>query len=123
MQITKGEKLFQFVNYIVLIVLSLIFILPIFSVFSTSLVSEQEFLRRGGSFILLPESIDFSAYKLLLDRGSIIFDSYLVTIFRVTVGTFLNLIFTATLAYGLSKKKLPGRNFFITLIFITMIVQ
>ncbi|MFC5466276.1 carbohydrate ABC transporter permease [Lederbergia graminis] len=123
MKPTKGEKIFQFFNAIFLIVLSITFILPMISVLSTSFVSEQEFLRRGGSFILFPEKIDFTAYKLLLDRGSIILDAYKNTIFRVVVGTLLNVIFTATLAYGLSKKSLPGRNLFITFIFITMILS
>src|SRR5690606_33116668 len=52
----------------------------------------------------------------------IILDAYKNTIFRVVVGTLLNVIFTATLAYGLSKKSLPGRNLFITFIFITMLL-
>ena len=38
------------------------------------------------------------------------------------VGTFLNLIVTAMFAYPLSKKDLPGRSFFITMVFITMLI-
>jgi len=123
MKPTRGEQVFQVFNSTFLILLSITFILPMISVLSTSFVSEQEFLRRGGSFILFPESIDFAAYKLLLDRGSVILDAYKVTVFRVVIGTLLNVAFTATLAYGLSKKSLPGRNMFITFVFITMILS
>src|SRR5690606_41793797 len=104
MKLTKGEKIFQFFNAIFLIVLSITFILPMISVLSTSFVSEQEFLRRGGSFILFPEKIDFTAYKLLLDLGSNILDAYKNTIFRAVVVTFLKVIITALIALVSCKK-------------------
>jgi putative aldouronate transport system permease protein len=76
-----------------------------------------------GAFILIPQKIDFGAYDMLLNRGMIIYNAYKVTLFRITVGTFLNLLFTATLAYGLSRRTLPGRNGLVLIIFITMIFQ
>ncbi|HHY22654.1 MAG TPA: carbohydrate ABC transporter permease, partial [Clostridiaceae bacterium] len=100
--------------------LSLTFIVPFLIVLSTSFVSEEEVMRRGA-FILMPQKLDLTAYKMLLSGGSILFNAYKVTIFRVVVGTLLNLTFTSMLAYGLSKKNLPGRNLFITMIFITML--
>jgi putative aldouronate transport system permease protein len=39
----------------------------------------------------------------------------------VLVGTLLNLAFTATFAYALSKRDLPGRTFLTVYVFITMI--
>mgnify|MGYP001079051242 CR=1 FL=1 len=117
---TTGEKVFQIFNYIFLILLSLTFLVPFLVVLSTSFVSEAESMRRGA-FILIPQELDLTAYKMLLSRGSILFNAYKITVFRVAVGTFLNLTFTSMLAYGLSKRNLPGRNFFITLIFITML--
>lgn len=119
-KMTTGEKVFQIFNYIFLVLLSLTFLIPFLVVFSTSFVSEAEAMRRG-SFILIPQKFDLTAYKMLLSGGSILFNAYKITIFRVVVGTFLNLTFTSMLAYGLSKRNLPGRNFFITLIFITML--
>lgn len=118
-KMTKGEKAFQWFNYIFLTILTLVFLVPFLVVFSTSFVTEQEVARRGA-FILIPQDFSLTAYKMLLSRGSTLINSYKITLFRVVVGTALNLFFTSTLAYGLSKKKLPGRNFFITLIFITM---
>jgi putative aldouronate transport system permease protein len=84
-------------------------------------VSEAEVVRRG-QFILWPEQPDFSAYKTILG-SSIIGVAYLNTILRVTVGVTLNLIFTATLAYALSKKTLPGRNWITIFIFIQHILS
>lgn len=119
-KITKGEKVFEVANYTLLTLLTLAFLIPFVTVISTSFVTEAEVARRGA-FIIWPEEFNLAAYKMLLSGGSTLIKSYGVTLLRVVVGTFFNLVFTSTLAYGLSKKELPGRNFFITLIFITMI--
>lgn len=117
---TTGERIFNAFNCTLLTILSLMFLLPFISVFSTSLISMEEAMRRGA-FILIPEQIDFGAYNMLLNRGMIIYNAYKVTLFRVIVGTFLNLLFTSMLAYGLARRTLPGRNGLVLFIFLTMI--
>ena len=117
--LSRGERLFEIVNYIFLTLLSLAFVLPLVFVVSNSLVSEAEVVRRG-QFILWPEQPDLNAYKTILG-SSILGTAYLNTILRVTVGVALNLIFTATLAYALSKKTLPGRGLLTVFIFIPLI--
>ena len=106
--------------HLILIILCTIFILPFIIVLGTSFVSEQEAARRGA-FILIPQRFDITAYRILLGQGSIIYNAYKITLIRVIVGTALNLLFSSFMAYGLSKKFLPGRNTIITMIFITML--
>ncbi len=120
-RLSVGERVFQTVNYTFLTILSLVFLVPLLIIVSTSLVGENELIRRG-SFILIPEKLDVSAYKVLLSEGSSLYQAYGITILRVVVGTLLNLVFTAMLAYGLSRKTMPGRNALITLVFITMLI-
>jgi putative aldouronate transport system permease protein len=117
---TAGERTFDVFNIVLLTIVSLMFLVPFLAVLSTSFISAEESMRRGA-FVLIPEKIDFSAYDMLLNRGNIIFNAYKVTFFRVFVGTFLNLVFTATLAYGLARRTLPGRNMLVLIIFLTMI--
>ncbi|TDG00784.1 carbohydrate ABC transporter permease [Paenibacillus piri] len=117
---TAGERIFDSVNIAVLICLSLLFLIPFLAVLSTSFISAEESMRRGA-FVLIPEKIDFTAYDLLLNRGPIIYNAYKVTVFKVVAGTFLNLLFTSTLAYGLSRRHLPGKNALVLIIFLTMI--
>ena len=85
-------------------------IVPVFTVVMTSFVSEAEIARRG-TFIIIPEKFDFSAYKMLLASGKNIARAYGNTLFRVVIGTALNLVFTITLSYGLSREGLKGRTF------------
>lgn len=115
-----GDRLFDIGNVVFLALLSLVFIVPFLSVLSTSLISTEEALRRGA-FILVPEKLAFDAYALLLGRADIVVNGYKVTLFRVVAGTALSLVFTAALAYGLAKRKLPGRNGLVLFVFITMI--
>jgi len=117
---SAGERAFDALNIVVLTLLSLAFLIPFLSVLSTSLISAEEAMRRGA-FILVPERIDFGAYDMLLNRGKIIYNAYKVTLFRVVVGTLLNLLFTSMLAYGLARRTLPGRNALVLIIFLTMI--
>ena len=120
MKLSRGEKIFEVLNYVFLVVLSLFFLIPFISVLAVSFVGVEEWARRGA-FILIPEKIDLTAYKLLLNRGSIAINAYGITLFRVVVGTVLNLAFTSTLAYALARRDLPGRTFMTFLVFFTML--
>jgi putative aldouronate transport system permease protein len=120
MKLSTGEKAFDVVNYILLIFLSLLFLLPFISVVATSLISGKEYTTRG-LFILYPHNPTLAAYKMLLGQGSVVINAYGVTVARVLVGTALNLLFTFPLAYVLSKRRLYGRTFLTVLIFFTML--
>lgn len=120
MILSRNERIAKVLIYIILVALTISFLLPFIVVFSTSFVSEAEYARRGG-YILWPENFDFGAYDILLGRSSVIANAYGITLFRVVVGTFLNLVFTTMLAYVLAQRGLPGRAFLTLVIFITMI--
>ncbi len=115
-----GEDAFQLFNVLLMFIFMVIIMIPILTVIMTSFVSEAEIARRG-SFIIIPEEFDFSAYKLLWESSGNIIRAYGNTLFRVIVGTSLNLFFTITLAYGLSKRDLKGRTFLTGFFFFTMI--
>lgn len=119
-RMTKGDKIFIVLNYTVLFIFTLIIILPIFCVVMNSFVSEAEIARRGA-FILIPEQWDLTSYRTLWSSRQNLIRAYGNTLFRVIVGTVMNLIFTIALAYPLSKRDLKGRTFFNALVFFTMI--
>jgi len=120
LNLSRNEKVFLGVIYVLLLGVTLAFLLPFIIVLSTSFISEAEFARRGG-YVLFPEGIDFTAYDILFRRSRVILNAYGVTAFRVVVGTLLNLAFTVTMAYVLAQKKLPGRIPLTIFVFITMI--
>ena len=120
MYLSKGERFFEICNYIILTLVSLIFLIPFLTVLSTSFIGVEEWARRG-SFILIPEKIDFSAYKMLVGSRSIIYNAYAVTLFRTIIGTGMNLLFTTLAAYVLARRNLPGRTFLTLVVFFPMV--
>lgn len=118
-KLSRNEKIVSIFIHIMLILVTIAFVLPFIIVFSTSFISEAEYARRG--YVLFPEQIDFTAYEILFGRSKVILNAYGVTVFRVVVGTLLNLVFTITMAYPLAKKDLPGRIPLTIFVFITMV--
>ncbi len=115
---TTGESVFGVFNAVFLCLLVLVVLLPLVSVVSTSFVSEREIVRRP--VMLFPTEPDFTAYRMIFRKGALLFDAYKVTIFRVVVGTVLNLVFTYFVGYALSRKDLPGRTPLTLFFFFTM---
>jgi putative aldouronate transport system permease protein len=114
-----GDKVAQTVIIIIFLIFSLIILFPLFNVVITSLTSQAEYARRG-SFIMIPEEWDFTAYKLILGSGSNIWNGYKNTLFVVLVGTACNMLVTIPMAYALSKKQLKGRKVILAMILFTM---
>lgn len=108
---------FDWCNVIFFILLGLVMIFPFWNVFVTSVATEGEFY--STPFILWPKETTFNWYRFIFSNDKII-TSFFVTVFVTVAGTVYSLFLTTTLAYGLSKKTLPGRSFFLTLIIITM---
>lgn len=118
--ISRGERLFNGVNVAFMVLLSSVFVIPFVVVASTSIVGAAEAARRGG-LVLIPESVDFGAYQAIFAQGSAIVRAYGVTLFRVVVGTAMNLLFTAPFAYALSKRSVPGRTPITMFVFFTIL--
>ena len=117
---TQGERAFDVLNVFLIFIATLAFLIPFWIVLATSFLSPEEAARRGV-FTLFPQNFYLHSYEVLLSSGSIIYTAYANTLIRIVVGTFLNLCFTIPLAYGLSKKSLPGRTAITGFVFFTML--
>ncbi|MFD0679768.1 MULTISPECIES: carbohydrate ABC transporter permease [unclassified Paenibacillus] len=113
------DRLINTVVYIVLGIAGLAAIFPLMYVVSVSITPFSEVLKNGG-FILIPKSVTFTAYQKLFSESNIP-QAFWITIFITIVGTIINLILTALMAYPLSRKKLPGRKGFLLLVVFTML--
>ena len=116
---TRSEKIFEAVNYVLLVLLSLSIIIPMLSVVGSSFVSAAEIARRG-EFIIWPEEFVTDSYRLVF-RSPNIWRGFRNTLFVVFVGTASSMAMTICMAYPLSKKKMRGRNFILAMVFFTMI--
>jgi len=117
---TVGEQTFKISNYIFLGLLTLVFLIPFWTIIISSFVGEQERISRG-MLILWPKTFDFSAYKTILRKGSDIYMGFGVTLIRTVVGTAASMMVTSMLALGLAKRDLPFRTSISFLIYFTML--
>jgi putative aldouronate transport system permease protein len=103
----------------IMIVLSLICILPFLLLVMSSITSEPWLIQNGYTFF--PKEIDFAAYRYLLIDSELLLHGYYISAVVAVVGTITNLTLTTLFAYPLSRKDLPGRNYFAFYIFFTML--
>ncbi|WP_098744800.1 carbohydrate ABC transporter permease [Paenibacillus sp. EZ-K15] len=113
------DKIFNTIIYVILGICGLVAILPILYVISVSITPFGEVLRNGG-FILFPKEITFSAYRTLLTESNIP-KAFQITVLITVIGTAVNLVLTGLMAYPLSRRNLPGRNFFLLMIVFTLL--
>ncbi|KRE73649.1 carbohydrate ABC transporter permease [Paenibacillus sp. Soil750] len=116
---TTGDRLAQGVNYLLLSLLAASCVLPFLYVISVSLTPISEFIKKDG-LVIIPTHTTLTAYREIMQGGRLL-DAYQVTLFRVIVGTLLNLVFTVITALPLSRKALPGRSPFLLFIVFTML--
>lgn len=114
----KGLTLFDYVNYSLLLLISVISIFPFIYVFSVSLTDPDTYIP--FKFYLFPENFSLASYKYILSTNSFM-NSLKSTTFVTVVGTALNLVFTFTLAYALTKKHVIGRNFMLGCVIFTLL--
>ena len=116
---TKSRIAFCVFNYVMLSLLTIVFIVPYMYVLSTSFSDEFAFGANG--FKLFPTVFSLDAYKFLLtyDKQMLtsVFNSVFVTIFGTIITTAVSLLY----AYPLSKKYLRGNKIFSLLMIFTML--
>lgn len=117
MKQSRGEKIFNVFNYILLGILGFCTLYPFLNVLTMSLTSAADIAKVGLKII--PTNPDFSGYRKIFQNRYLL-TGYKNTIIRTILGTSINVTLSAMLAYPLSKKYLPNRNFWISIIVFTM---
>ena len=71
---------------------------------------------------LLPKDVNFTAYSKLLNDSQF-WKSFLISVERVVLGLLINMFFTVTMAYPLSKSKhrFPAREIYIKFVIFAML--
>ncbi|MFH5183902.1 carbohydrate ABC transporter permease [Paenibacillus sp. TAB 01] len=114
---TKRLTAGDYVNYSLLGLISIISLFPFFYVLSISFTDPGAYVP--FKFYLFPEKWSLYSYRYILSTNSFI-NSFKSTVFITVAGTVLNVLFTFTMAYGLTKKWVPGRNIFLGVVIVTL---
>ncbi|MBQ9388146.1 MAG: carbohydrate ABC transporter permease [Lachnospiraceae bacterium] len=114
---TRGDKIFLTIVYATVILIVLMCAYPLYLTVIASISDPYDVY--SGKVNLIPSGFSLESYRLVF-TNSAIFRGYANSIFYTVVGTAFNLFLTIPSAYALSKKRMYGRNFFMTLFLITM---
>lgn len=117
-RLTRGERTFNVVNNIVLVIVCVIMLYPVLYVLGRSVTPELE--RALHPLRLFPAKFEWNGYSFIFSSGSNVINAYRTTIMRTIIGTALDIFVTMLLAYPLSKKYYPPRRILTFLIVFTM---
>ena len=115
----KRKKLsaFSVFNYTFFGLVALLMVFPLWNVIVISLTDYREYV--ANPLMLFPGEITLEAYEYIFANADLL-TSLKITVIVTLAGTLGSMFFSVAGAYALSKKKMPGRNVFLTLILFTM---
>ena len=114
---TQGDKVFDIINFVMIMIILVIVIYPLYFIVIASI--SNPIMVTNAKVILIPRDISFIGYIKVFENQDIM-SGYKNSILYTFVGTLINLFLTMSAAYALTRKSMPGRNFFMFFFAFTM---
>ncbi|ADQ05313.1 binding-protein-dependent transport systems inner membrane component [Caldicellulosiruptor owensensis OL] len=115
---TVASTIFDVFNHIFLGIWAIITVLPFLYVLAASFASDSEIKTR--TFFIIPHNPTLLTYKFIF-ASNYFLRSMLNSVIITVGGTLVNLFFTFTMAYALSKKHFIGRSIILNGVIFTML--
>ncbi len=118
---TTFERIEQVIIVSSLLLMVVVTVQPILNLLALSLSDSSKVPFMSG-LTILPNDLSTEVWDVLLNHPAVrrgLMNSLLIT----GVGTFLNIIFTALMAWALSRQNLPGRRVFFIIVLITIVFE
>ncbi len=117
---SMGRRAFYWINAVALFLIAVICLVPILHVIALSFSGSSAVM--AGQVTLWPVKPTLASYNILMQRSDF-FDSFKMSLFRVLLGTAVNLVLIMLTAYPLSKNKnqFHGRTVYAWYLIITII--
>lgn len=116
----KNNRTFNVINIIILSLLTLIIVIPIWNIVISSFEGGNSIVNQGIK--LWPEKFTLDNYKAVF-KDTTIWRSFGVSVLKTVIGVITHVLFTAMVAYGMSKSYLAGRKLYSTLGIMTMFLS
>lgn len=114
---TRGEKIFNTINYTIFIIYTVICVFPFYYLFINTISSNE--LTGLGLITFYPKGVHFSNYTQVLKIKGLS-NAALVSLARTVIGTALTVFASAFLGYLFTKKEMWGRKFWYRFVIVTM---
>jgi putative aldouronate transport system permease protein len=113
----SGEQIFDWGNVLVMLFICFITIYPIWYVLVNSFNEGADALR--GGIYWYPRVFSLDNYSAVFQNGGLM-KAMGVTVAKTILGTLLHVLFTAMVAYAVSRKELIGRTLYMYIGTITL---
>ncbi|MCR8843259.1 carbohydrate ABC transporter permease [Paenibacillus sp. SC116] len=117
MKLTFGDKMLQIWIYSFLTLLAFVTVYPFWNAGVISLNDGKDTMLGGITF--WPREFTLENYKIVLQDERIL-NGFVISISRTVLGTLLSIFATSLLAYGMTKRELMGRKYYMIMCVFTM---
>jgi ABC-type glycerol-3-phosphate transport system permease component len=114
--IDVSEYGFQILNYLILILFTLLCFYPFYYIFIYSI---SDTVRVAGGVTLLPKGFSLYSYEKVFQLSGIL-NATLISVLRTVAGTALTVFCCSLFAYFMTIEKFPMRKVFYRFLIITM---
>ncbi|MDO4285381.1 MAG: carbohydrate ABC transporter permease [Eubacteriales bacterium] len=114
------DRIFLICNMILAILFLVICFYPLWFILIASFSSPG--MVSSGDVWIVPKGITLDGYRMMLGKSEI-WRGYANTVLYTVVGTLINLLFTITAGYALSRKTLPFRGAINIFFLVTMFIN
>lgn len=115
--ISKKATPFDLINVLLMLLMMFTMVYPLYYIIVGSLNEGQDLMRGGVYFF--PRTFTLDNYRAVFYDQAII-SALLVTVAKTVVGTVTSVLFTALVAYGITRPKLKLKKLYIPIIMFTM---
>ncbi|MEK4564700.1 carbohydrate ABC transporter permease [Alkalihalobacillus sp. FSL R5-0424] len=116
-RLTKGDRIFDFVNYTFLILVFVVTLYPFLNVLAISLNDSTDTVR--GGIHIWPREFTLENYKTIFEYDNLV-TGLINSILRTVLGTVLGVFSSAMVAFTLSRSDFQGRKFVSIFIVLTL---
>ncbi|GIO39677.1 sugar ABC transporter permease [Paenibacillus antibioticophila] len=117
MKDTLGDRIMMFFIYSFLILLAVSTLYPFLNALAVSF--NQGLDTSKGGVTLWPRVFTLENYKVVF-KDDRLMSGFLISVLRTVIGTASAILCTAIFSYGMSKKELMGRKYYMVMCIITM---
>ncbi|WP_042169491.1 carbohydrate ABC transporter permease [Paenibacillus gorillae] len=110
--------IFEVCNALLMLAVCFITLYPMWFVFINSFNAPEQALL--GTVNWFPKEFSLASYSVVFNDKTLM-NGFYITTMRTVIGTAVHVLFTAVVAYGLSKSHLIGRKLYLKIALITML--
>ncbi|RXZ82003.1 carbohydrate ABC transporter permease [Paenibacillaceae bacterium] len=117
LKLSVGDRFMYAFIYIFLTILGFVTFYPFWNSAVISFNNGMDTAMGGVTF--WPRDFTLDNYRIVF-KDSRLIDGFIISVLRTIVGTFLSILCTAIFAYGMSRKELLNKKYYMIICIITM---